>query len=273
MSLVRAFTTRKSKKNLVQSSAPVQKSQYAFPAGTIRNKISAPVELLSTTNMLSYNAPDLYPTDVSSPPSLIHSSGSSTRSISDEELSVATPPASPQPERTEMPSPKNHLTCYFETRDPCSGDDSTAPVIPQRSPSHTKRTHEIVHRKRSIHRMSGQLQHKAKASISTLTRDSLQMFSPTPEIAEEPESVHISSPPVSTPTSPSMTAQHPFGSELAQLTELAEEVSSGSVQILDEEELWLAERGLHRFDAQDYMNEIQSFYDLSFDAGRKSIWI
>lgn len=271
MSLVRAFTTRKSKKNIVDAQVTPQKTQYAFAAGTIRHKISAPVELLSTTNMLSYNAPDIYPTDASSPPSLVHSSSSSARSISDEELSVATPPASPQPDHNDqMPSPKNHLTCYFEPRDPTSGDDTT-PVIPVRSASHTKRTHEIVHRKRSIHRMSGQLQHKAKTSISTLTRDSLQMFSSTPQLIEEPEPLDMTLP-VSAASSPSTISQHPFAPELAQLTELAEEVRSG-VQVLDEDELWLIERGLFRFDAQEYMNEIQPFQDRSFDAGRKSIWI
>lgn len=52
---------------------------------------------------------------------------------------------------------------------------------------------------------------------------------------------------------------HPFGQELAQVTELAEEFSSkGQGRVIDEDEEFLESRGLMRFSANEYMMEIQS---------------
>src|SRR5947199_305599 len=81
-----------------------------------------------------------------------------------------------------------------------------------RAPSHTKKTHEMLHRKHSISRLSS-----GKNSISTVARDSVQKFS---------ANVHASSGP----------EPHPFGHELAQVTELAEEYSAqGRLHVIDEE--------------------------------------
>ena len=55
---------------------------------------------------------------------------------------------------------------------------------------------------------------------------------------------------------------HPFGPELAQLNEvmeMTEEMASNGVMIWDEEEKYLAEHGLFKFNAQDYLMEIQGF--------------
>lgn len=311
MSLVRAFTTRRAKKDAEASAAMPSRSnttKHGLPAGSIRDKISGPVELLSTTNMLSYNAPNINlgfsapSPSPSSPPSLIHSSSSSTRSSSEDE-SVSTPPTSPDV-NGRSPSP-NHLSCYFEKRSSSpTNDDPTAPQIPQRALSHTKRSHEMIHRKRSISRMSQrsvERSHSVKNSVSSFARDSLQMFSATPELEEDTASAKSapSSPVLGLPATPSPPprhnkkashSQHPFGAELAQVTELAEEYSTvgmdsaiqdglddmaDNVQIvLDAEEQDILDRGLCRFDASEYMKEIEPLYITAFnDAFRTQMWI
>ena len=57
---------------------------------------------------------------------------------------------------------------------------------------------------------------------------------------------------------------HPFGAELAQVNELAEEIGAQEVLILDEEEQYLASHGLCKFGAQDYLDEINGLFGGSF---------
>jgi hypothetical protein len=69
---------------------------------------------------------------------------------------------------------------------------------------------------------------------------------------------------------------HPFGHELAQVTELAEEYSAhGSLPVIDEEEQELVSKGLFKFDADDYMREIESFFIDAFgDSDQvRAMWI
>ncbi|KAI9730608.1 MAG: hypothetical protein M1818_008090 [Claussenomyces sp. TS43310] len=237
MSLARAFTTRRTGKPQISGPMPERSltTKRSFPTGTLRHKISAPVELISTTNMLSYNAPDLYP--------LSASSSSSSKSISDNETeatSVSTAPTSPDHSGDEI-SP-NHLSCYFGEPDSSRGSTSSAacgvPVIPSRSPSHTKRTHEIVHRHRSLSRMSS----RSKNSGANVTRDSLQMFSPTVEMTEPAD---------------------PFEKELSQVSEMVEELGS-SLMVIDEEEQELLSRGFFKYTADDYMSEISGLFMSTF---------
>jgi len=60
--------------------------------------------------------------------------------------------------------------------------------------------------------------------------------------------------------------QHPFGQELAQVSELAEEygISQEKLAVVDEEEQELVSRGLFKFRAEDYMNEIQGLFLSAF---------
>jgi len=246
MSLARAFTTRKAKPPQISAPYPQRSltTKQSFPSGTIRHKISAPVELISTTNMLSYNAPDLYPSSVSSHsgddsdsvPSLTHSPSASPDSSSRGSM-----PGSPEP---------NHLSCYFGS--PARGSTSSnedAPVIPKRALTHTKKSHETFARNRSISRASSQ----RKASITSFARDSINMFSANPDTSEP----------------------HPFGNELAQVSELAEEYGvQGEMQVIAEEEQELISRGLFKFCADDYMNEIHGLFEEAFMSNRPTaMWI
>jgi len=252
MSLSRAFTTVKRNKRLdLTAPAPLPQRSLTtkLPQGTIkRAEISAPVELLSTTNMLSYNAPDIYPRSASSTTST-HSGndsedshmGTSTPMTSPDTSSIESTPSSPEP---------NHLSCYFGTpsRQSLSGDE--APSIPRRAVSHTKKSHEILSRKRSMNRMSA-----SKNSTST-ARSSFNLFSGNIEIVEP----------------------HPFGQELAQVTEIAEEygISQEKMAVIDEEEQELISRGLFKFCAEDYMSEIHGLFMSTFGDVRPSltpVWI
>lgn len=53
---------------------------------------------------------------------------------------------------------------------------------------------------------------------------------------------------------------HPFGAELAQVNELAEEIVANETTILDDEEQYLVENGLCKFTVDDYLTEIQGYF-------------
>ncbi|KAA8570323.1 hypothetical protein EYC84_002626 [Monilinia fructicola] len=59
---------------------------------------------------------------------------------------------------------------------------------------------------------------------------------------------------------------HPFGNELAQVTEIAEEygITKETLAVVDEEEQELLSRGLFKFRAEDYMSEIQGLFMTAF---------
>lgn len=215
-------------------------TKHSFASGTIRHKISAPMELISTTNMLSYNAPDIFPK--SSPVSSTASRSSNSDDDSDRSVSTASSPttdvSSVGSRSPSLGSPEpNHLSCYFGQA-PKDFALEEAPVIPKRAPSHTKKNSEILARKRSTSRMSSPNQ-----SIST--RSSINMFSAAS--VDAPDS-------------------HPFGNELAKVTELAEDygISQQTLAVVDEEEQELVSRGLFKFRAEDYMSEIQGLFTSAF---------
>jgi len=61
---------------------------------------------------------------------------------------------------------------------------------------------------------------------------------------------------------------HPFGHELAQVSELAEEYSAPQQVLLspvvDQEEYDLVSRGFLKFRAEDYMSELQGLFASAF---------
>lgn len=56
---------------------------------------------------------------------------------------------------------------------------------------------------------------------------------------------------------------HPFGKELEQVNEVAEEF--GSPHVLDEEEQILYRKGLQKFTVEDYICEIEELYGNVFE--------
>lgn len=248
MSLARAFTTKRNKRPEVSAPMPYRDGQIKFSSGTIkRGKISGPVQLLSTTNMLAYNAPDLTSAGSTS------SSSSSLRSPDDSELAfspqssfgspVTTPDDSP---RTDSPVEANPLASYFPKRSatvanhPRSSGSTTsstevAPTVPRRALSHTKRSHQALARQRSLSRLE-----PPPLSASRASQDS-----PT-DASYQPEEVH------------------PFGKELEQVNEVAEEFG-GSTRGMNEEENILLRKGLKKFTVNDYLAEVDNVYGSIFE--------
>lgn len=371
MSLARAFTTRRVRQTLelkdnkdastsngngsnTMSDGLLYRKQStkAFTThGSIRNKISAPVELTHTTNMLSYSAPDIFPrvntvTVQSSP---------STSSKSDDEsdsgyTAASTPPTSPDtpfPDDKRAMSPEpNHLSCYFMpprqmtpevsglgiasadvTSSPNASSPSPAqagtaavpaseaPAIPQRAPSHTKKSYDGLMRNRSVSRMSEQsvrsLSTKASFSFSrsSSSSTSTSVTSTSHTSTVKPSSVHHHqhAPSTSVGAIPSTIASvmnsaappvvshkkdysetHPFGHELAKVSELVEEFGKEEVLIEEptppissnpifaEEERELIRQGLKKFSAESYISDIQGLMSTFFAESRPmqaAVWI
>ncbi|KAG5983650.1 hypothetical protein E4U55_007574 [Claviceps digitariae] len=280
MSLSRAFTTRRLRgsSDASELGRMPQRSHTSKASHDIRNKISAPIQLLHTTNMLSYNAPDI-------PRPVRSNSTNSTKSLSSADAHSAagsTPPTSPDVDLAPGP---NHLSCYFKTSgSPFMGatpSDTEAPAIPRRSPSHTKQnSYDAIARQRSISRTSRDSDQSSSMrsgrtfsrSPSTSTRASSASHVSTP-FSQKLASTAPAGPPPPVPCtiSPHIQAKetHPFGQELAQVTELAEEYTVKTrLNVIDEEEQFLFSHGLQKFSPDDYMSAIQSISAMFFPERR-----
>ncbi|KAI1925885.1 hypothetical protein LOZ65_002696 [Ophidiomyces ophidiicola] len=243
-SIIRAFTKRQ-KRPKVSAPMPFREGQVRFAPGTIdRSQISAAVELLSSTNVLAYTAPDL--PGKQSPNGLSSSSSSSSfRSADDVDASNFTPATSPAvSSRVESPvSTEPSLPSYFNSskqskpsaRSSASSSQSkdSTPPIPQRALLHTK-------------------------SHPNLGRDPSTPKSMLPPISlNHPDGSRINQEPYNTlPES-----AHPFGKELAQVNEVAEEFTRS---VRDEEEEILLNKGLIKYRVEDYIFEIQDLYETYF---------
>lgn len=288
MSLSRAFTTRRWKtgndsEGSVSSFISMPKRNNTTKAAGTRLKISAPIQLLHTTNMLSYSAPDV--------PRAYRSNSATSKSEddSDTHTNFSTPPTSPDvspSERYASPAPEpNHLTCYFQAaaqEQHQQTPDPNAPAIPRRSPSHTKKaSYEALARKRSVSRMSRDSEHSNSSRVG-------QTFSRASSTSTRPSSAsHTSTPvspkPISQPTTPVLNnptkEQHPFGQELAQVSELAEEygVCKQLNSIVEEEEQYLEANGLVKLSADDYLGAIHSlaasFFPERKHAAPAPLWV
>ena len=53
---------------------------------------------------------------------------------------------------------------------------------------------------------------------------------------------------------------HPFGAELAKVTELAEEIGGSNALIQDEDEHYLVSRGLHKWTTHDYVDDLAAYF-------------
>ena len=243
MALARALTKR-SKRNQ-EPTTPLRGLSMRHPAGSIdRNLISLPTELISTTNVQALNAPDIS--------SLNHSSGVSSDASSDSDFShidrsfLNTPvlsadtssidsspitPITPDDDepRNFFATPKAKApTVSIEDLDITPSRD--VPSIPTRAPSHSKKAHVELSRKRSMQRMS--------PPPNQITRPTSRQADPS--------------------------ADHPFSQELAQVNEVAEEFGV-SPSVLDEEEQEMLRMGLKKFGAQDYLDEIADLWGGVFE--------
>jgi len=124
-----------------------------------------------------------------------------------------------------------------------------APAVPERSSTHTKKSHESLARARSRSRQSSPRRSEGAPLLPPVARLSTDLFGNKQ------------------PTSPSASvADHPFMAELAKLSEVAEEFggSGGEVHIVDEETQYLIDNGFRCFGATDYILEIQPLFSRAF---------
>lgn len=243
MDLARALTKRK-KRPEINVLPPTRVPTIKHNGPVHRNIISPPIELLSTTNVLALNAPSLY-----------HSPSSATSTSDDSDGSLELSPSSrgttPDNSSIDLSSGVvgNHLSTYFKSpgrssSPPCShrqsqggSNEADAPSIPSRALSHTRKSHQAIARQRSI---SSSVQPLTTIYDAANTRSSVDIFSSKPDV------------------------DHPFGAELEQVNELAEEIGARNVMILDEEEEYLMSHGLLKFAVEEYMDEIQGLFGGSF---------
>lgn len=293
MSLARAFTLRHKRTDSPPTSPPIYTGSTspdradAFKRmGSVinRNKISAPVELISTTNMLSYNAPDVATVRImrqasSASSSTSSSSGNdsdnSSRLRSSGELtdasSVDSSPTTPEP---------NHLSCYFQAAQSeadkklrrsvssanfhrKSSSETNAPAIPQRALCHSKSAHLQLARKRSVQSMSS-----GHSGTPSTQNSSVSRASSIREVAHASIDFFKGN----------VEPNHPFGKELEKLSEVAEELG-GAVRDAESNEdiVHMCSKGLLKWTVDDYLTELQPLYQTAFGRSHpiavNQIWI
>ncbi|KAL7629204.1 hypothetical protein AAE478_000724 [Parahypoxylon ruwenzoriense] len=293
MSLARALTTRRKQSSQDLGTLPQRSNTTSKGSiGTIRNKISGPMALTHTTNMLAYNAPDLFPRSETSPTESMKSDDDSSDSP---RTSASSPPTSPDMPsadgRSTSPEP-NHLSCYFVAPGQKSASNTNeAPIIPKRAPSHTKKASydNLMNKFSRLSNQSGKsVSTKGSFSLSrspststTATTVSSSSFPRKNSVTSVPMVSALTSPP---PVRPSFRrpadypeAQHPFGNELAQVSELVEELGvKDKLHAIDEEEQELISQGLRKFRPEDYVAEVQGLFSTFFKADHAEtapVWI
>ncbi|KAI9743189.1 MAG: hypothetical protein M1835_002936 [Candelina submexicana] len=238
MALARAFTKR-TKRPETSQPLPTRAASARHHGQRInRQEISAPLELISTTNMLSYNAPDIRSrsSSTTSGSDSDHSPFSHSSTHSTDASSIESSPGSIEP---------NHLSGYFKSangnRSASTGSyrksnssSPDAPPIPQRALSHTKATHDALVRSRS--------------QAQTTPPNPIPLF-------QSLSSVDI--------FNGNIDPAHPFGKELEQVNELAEEFGVRE-SVVDETQI-LSMKGLYRFAAEDYVLEIEGLFGGVFE--------
>ena len=263
MSLARAFTLRgkKSEANI----SPITMGRAASHRNgkpVNRAQISSPVALVSTTNMLSYSAPNI----TSAQANYRDFSASTASSTSGEESDASTNSIHSNDTNTDMSSvdespicaAPNHLSSYFQPavdttnnspmHSPSMSTSATfeAPTLPQRAASHSKQAHESLSRKRSVQRMQ---------SPPTSARASSEF---TPSLGASVEAPR----------------DNPFGKELEQLDEIAEEFGQTVRNAeYDADTAYMRSHNLGVYAASDYLNEIHGMIAETFHEQREaSAW-
>ena len=275
MSFSRAFSTKRQKPD-IEISAPIQIGRAASQRGgrpIYRQQISSPLALVSTSNAQVAKANNIAGT---SPIEIRHVSSGSTSSSDESDISHGSSVHSRETTITDAssvdespistePEP-NHLTSYFKPAVDTHKHAKQSPsissrpsldlTIPARAPSHSKKAHEGVHRKRSIQRMLSPPPSRERVA-------STEIFNPNRAgIVEAPPSAFVEAP-----------RDNPFGNELAQLDAVAEEFG----QVVrcaeaDADHVYMESHGLAYFSASDYMCEIQSLIHEMFSDERGTVY-
>jgi len=279
MSIARAVTKRIKRpevpKDQPVSPLPTRSHTVKSPTNFDRSKISLPVALVSTTNMLSYNAPNIkgLKKDIPLPISLTQSSeedsdhstsgrsrasSQSSRGTLTDASSVAESPTSPTP---------NHLSGFFPPGKQIRKSASTTslkkvkeevvepvPALPQRAVEHSKDAHEELARKRSVRSMSTHIRSTSRGSISIKSKEQRSSI----DIIKGLNGKDV----------------HPFDRELKQLNEVAEEFIGVARSAEAEADLAIMRSmNLATFCAVDYFIEIRPLFSDRFGLKKPMAWI
>lgn len=235
MSIARAFTKRTKERfggRRNKTSEPIQ-----------RHLISSPIALISSTNAQLYSALDI--ADAQAAMASDASSTSSIRTSTDVNSVAACSTLPSSLECTPGHESPNPLAYYFpdspapssKASPVFSAEQTDAPALPKRAPSHSKREHVRLARHRSI-------------------RSSTQSTS-----SSGSESSVVDAP-------------HPFSRELEQLNEMAEEFGLvANEAIYDEDVRTMQSKGLAKFSVEEYMAEIEDLMAGVFEEGNFNGWI
>lgn len=239
--------------------------------------------------MLSYNAPDIATLRKVPSSAQLASSSSSTHSTSADEsdsssvsnqtkdtflTDASSVDESDSPTRTPSPEP-NHLSCYFPPQKSVRRSVSTndmhyrsslssaepSPMIPQRAPSHSKKAHEAaVQRKKSLQMQQDRQSHTisihSRNTSSQSMRSSTQLRSSTSLRESSRGSLDF--------FRNDIDPSHPFGRELEQLSEVAEEfVDTVRDAEWEADAALMQKKGLVRFCANEYLQEIEPLFGVA----------
>ena len=194
------------------------------------NAISSPLELLSASNALAYDAPSLH-----------QASDSDNSPMSSLPSSRDTTPDSSSIECLPSPLEDNHLTDFFRNPGP--------PLSPKAS---IRRSGSSAGADTSSFATRMRSQLRKSQTSSPQDRDTASPTPVMPKPAPAQDTAEVA-------TQKKLSEDHhPFGAELAKVTELAEEI--GGEGIMDEDEHYLASRGLLNVTADDYINDIVAFF-------------
>lgn len=286
MSLARAFTKRDKHaptSNQSADSSPFRPFSSNRNAKIDRAQISSPIALLSTTNMLSYTAPDvavmrerqrLSPWTSSSSSVKSHSSAEdsdrtygSKSSQETDASSVDSPPTSPETDNLPNYFHRTKFTMTGRSESSSQVRDGqetpeSVPTIPQRAPSHSKRAHELAHTRSLRSSASSNKAHSTSHSASQRSshdHGSTHTASSSLSTREQRPSADIAR--------SNVEPNHPFGAELEQLNEVVEDLG-GAIHDAEtgEDSMLMVQKGLIKFCAAEYMAEIEPCYAALFDA-------
>ncbi|KAF2403735.1 hypothetical protein EJ06DRAFT_291534 [Trichodelitschia bisporula] len=283
MSVARAFTLRSRRPDMPTPSPLRASSMRSSGKGIDRSLISPPVALISTTNMLSYNAPDIATAKTLRKASSSISSGSSRSSADDSDASTpshrsgatfssvssvsSSPGSSPTAHNSVGPFVSKKPSVYrsissAELRYKARPTEKL-PEVPMRAPSHSKQAHEQLARKRSVMQFSA---HNSVQSARSVQSD-------LDVTREHRTSLDFFTGGITNGTDGAIESSHPFGRELEQLDEVVEEFG-GAVRDAERDEDFAAMKklGLAKFCADDYMRELRPLFVDMFEP-RVTTWI
>ena len=236
MDLARAFTKRNKRPEGLYGGPNRALSTRKHDGSVNHSFISSPVELLSATNALAYDAPAL------------QSASDSESQMSSLPSSRGTTPDTSSIECAPSPIEENHLTSFFRNPGP--------PLSPKTS---VRRSHSSIDGSFAT-RIRSQLQKSHMGSPQD--RDAASATPTIPDVPSAPEK--------------SMANNHPFGAELAKVTELAEEIGGSNAMIQGEDEQYIVSRGLHSWTQYDYVDDLASYFGnnaMNPFLGAASAWI